>query len=101
MEEKSNKTLWIIVGVVILVILGYLMYLDLRSTDEETTTIVTNFEECARAGFPVSEGTPRECTAENGLVYTEVTTNVSETSEEGMLNSNLESDLDLEEPLGK
>lgn len=78
MEEKSNKTLWIVVGIVILAILGYLMYLDLKSEDEETTTIVTNFEECARAGFPVSEGTPRECTADNGLVYKEEALNTSE-----------------------
>lgn len=101
MEEKSNKTLWIIVGVVLLAILGYFMYLDWRSTDEETTTIVSNFEDCARAGFPITEGNPRECTTENGLVYKEVTTNVSGTIEEGAPNSNLESDLDLEEPLGK
>lgn len=95
MEEKSNKTVWIIVGVVILVILGYLMYLDLRSTDEETTTIVTNFEDCARAGYPVTDGTPRECTAENGLVYKEATINTPETLPEYTENPN------LEEPLGK
>ncbi|MFZ3012001.1 MAG: hypothetical protein WA060_03360 [Minisyncoccia bacterium] len=96
MEEKSNKTLWIIVGVVILAILGYLMYLDLKSEDEETTTIVTNFEECARAGFPVREGTPRECTAENGLVYKEEALDTGEAlGEEGI------SEFEGEEPLGK
>lgn len=71
MEEKSNKTVWIIVGLVVLVILGYLMYSDLKSEDVETTTIVTNFEECARAGFPITEGSPRECNTPNGLVYKE------------------------------
>jgi len=71
MEEKSNKTLWIVVGVVILAILGYLMYLDLKSEEVETTTIVTNFEECVRAGFPITDGSPRECTTENGSVYKE------------------------------
>jgi hypothetical protein len=82
MEEKSNKTLWIVVGIVILAILGYLMYLDLKSEDEETTTIVTNFEECARAGFPVREGTPRECTTPNGSIYREETLNLPENTEE-------------------
>ncbi|KKP81161.1 MAG: hypothetical protein UR80_C0007G0002 [Parcubacteria group bacterium GW2011_GWB1_35_5] len=95
MEEKNNKTVWIIVGVVILAILGYLMYLDLRSPKEETTTIVTDFADCARAGFPVTDGTPRECTAANGLVYKEVTTNNTETIPENTENPN------FEEPIGK
>ena len=95
MEEKNNKTVWIIVGVVILAILGYLMYLDLRSTDEETTTIVTDFADCARAGFPVTDGTPRECTTPNGSVYKEETINVPEIIPETTEDSN------LEEPMGK
>jgi len=99
MEEKNNKTIWIIAGVVILAILGYLMYLDLRSTDEETTTIVTDFVDCARAGFPVTDGTPRECTTPNGSVYKEVTTNNPETIPE-TIPENTE-DPNFEEPIGK
>lgn len=75
MEEKNKTTIWIVVGLVILAILGYFTYQSLKSVDEEPSTFVSNFTECALAGFPVTEGNPRECRTPNGSVYKEETQN--------------------------
>ena len=74
MEEKNKTTIWIIVGLVILAVLGYFVYQSLKSPAEEPSTFVSNFKECALAGFPVSEGDPRECRTTNGSIYKEETT---------------------------
>lgn len=89
MEEKNKTTIWIVVGLVILGILGYFMYQSLKSTEETPNTYVSNFRECALAGFPVTEGNPRECRTPNGLVYKEETTTPTE------VNTDINTDTDF------
>lgn len=80
MEEKNKTTIWIVVGLVVLAILGYFMYQSLKSTEETPNTYVSNFRECALAGFPVTEGNPRECRTPNGSVYKEDTQNTGDST---------------------
>jgi hypothetical protein len=46
---------------------GYFLYLDRQSKKD----IVTNFEECALAGYPVMESYPRQCRAD-GETFVEI-----------------------------
>jgi hypothetical protein len=80
MEEKNKTTIWIIVGLIVLAILGYFVYQSLKSPAEEPSTFVSNFKECALAGFPVSEGNPRECRTTNGSTYKEETKNTGDST---------------------
>jgi hypothetical protein len=59
---------------VVLAALGFWLYQSQKSTSE-TPLFVTNFEECAGAGYPVMESNPRQCRTPNGTLFTEETGN--------------------------
>jgi hypothetical protein len=70
MEEKNKTTLWIIVGLVVLALLGYWVY-QTQKAPKEASLFITNFEECAQAGYPIMESYPRQCRTPEGKVYVE------------------------------
>lgn len=39
---------------------------------ESTAGIITSFEECVAAGYPVMESQPRQCRTEDGIIFVEV-----------------------------
>ena len=65
---------WIIVGAVVLAALGLWLYWS-QKPSAETPLFVSNFEECAAAGYSVMESYPRQCRAPDGTLYTEETGN--------------------------
>ncbi|KKU49606.1 MAG: hypothetical protein UX71_C0010G0016 [Parcubacteria group bacterium GW2011_GWA1_47_10] len=71
--DKNQKIMWTVVGVVVVAILGYWLYQTNKNTDDNTPTFVTNFSECAAAGYPVEESNPRQCRTPDGTVYVEDT----------------------------
>ncbi|MFA6257346.1 MAG: hypothetical protein WCT29_03525 [Candidatus Paceibacterota bacterium] len=71
MENQNQKVIWGIVGVVVVLVLGYWIYAAQKSPAETEPIFVTNFTECAAAGYPVTESFPRQCRTPEGNVYTE------------------------------
>lgn len=70
--HKSNKTVWVIVGLVVLAILAYWVYAATREPSEvDDLSFITNFEECANVGYPIMESFPRRCQTPDGIMYTE------------------------------
>ncbi|OGI66256.1 hypothetical protein A3A95_02025 [Candidatus Nomurabacteria bacterium RIFCSPLOWO2_01_FULL_39_18] len=58
------------IGVIILAgIAGYLIIN--RQPPPETTTVIGSFEDCAKAGYPVGESYPRQCSAPDGSTFIE------------------------------
>ncbi|KKT19218.1 MAG: hypothetical protein UW02_C0013G0001, partial [Candidatus Nomurabacteria bacterium GW2011_GWB1_43_7] len=74
MQEKNKMVVWIIVGAVVLAALGLWLYWS-QKPSAETPLFVSNFEECAAAGYSVMESYPRQCRAPDGTLYTEETGN--------------------------
>jgi hypothetical protein len=70
MQEKNITTLWIIVGLVVLAVLGYAVYHKQKAPEQ--ATFITNYDDCVKAGYTVSDTYPRECTTPAGDVYKEV-----------------------------
>lgn len=63
--------------VLLLVVLLIGGFLILRSSGNLSTEkpIITNFEECAKAGYPVAESYPRECRTPDGGLFVEKVSN--------------------------
>ncbi|MFZ2149590.1 MAG: hypothetical protein WAV15_00300 [Minisyncoccia bacterium] len=70
MQEKNKTTLWIIVGLVVLALLGYWLY-QARKSSDDSSLFLTSFEDCVAAGYPVMETYPRQCQAPDGIIYVE------------------------------
>lgn len=70
MRENNKMTLWVVIGLVVLFLLGYWIYAS-QKQPEDMVSFVSNFEECVVAGYPVQETYPRQCTTPDGNVYTE------------------------------
>lgn len=70
MQEKNKTTLGIIVGLVVLILLGYWVYQSQKAPDK-TGLFITDFEDCVAAGYPVMESYPRQCRTPEGNVYVE------------------------------
>ncbi len=70
MQEKNQMTLWIIIGLVVLALLGYFVYQKQKASNEQAT-FITNFEECVAAGYSIMESYPRQCRTPEGSLYTE------------------------------
>mgnify|MGYP001612309407 FL=1 len=69
MENKSNKYKFIFILVFIFLLGGLFIYFyTTKNTPKKKT--VTNFEECQKAGYKITEGEPKTCTTPEGKVYT-------------------------------
>ena len=66
---NTNRTLILIVLLAVVVI-GSALYLLMRPQVAVTPTVdVLSFETCVEAGYPVTEGTPRQCVTPDGRTY--------------------------------
>lgn len=63
-----------VTAVVLLLLLG-LGYFFYNSPKDSPLSSITNFEECARAGFPVMESYPAQCRLPSGELFVQVITN--------------------------
>ena len=71
MQEKHKTTIWILVGLAILVALGFMVYRSYKNPVQKTPLFVSSFEDCAAAGYPLSDAYPRQCFGPEGKVYLE------------------------------
>lgn len=72
--NTNQKTLLYIVFIVLILVIGFSIYKSHNNTSSDITTnqaLVTNFEECANAGYPVMESYPRQCRTTNGELFVE------------------------------
>lgn len=53
------------------IIAALIVYVLVGSGKPKEPPVVTSFEDCAAAGYPVAESHPRQCRTPNGLVYAE------------------------------
>ena len=60
----SRKVIWIIAAIVILISAGGYFVLNQQKSSSFQT--ITNFEECARAGYPIAESYPAQCFTPDG-----------------------------------
>jgi hypothetical protein len=67
---RSAKVVSIIVGVIALILAGWVAYLLLGRQDALQPS-VTDFASCVAAGHPVTQTSPRQCRTAEGTVYTE------------------------------
>lgn len=63
----SQKLIWIIV----VIIVGTSVYFALNQQPSPSLSQITNFEECARAGYPVGESNPAQCWTPEGKHFVE------------------------------
>jgi len=70
---RSTKVVSIIIGVIALIIAGWVAYL-LLGRQEASQSGVTDFASCVAAGNPVTQTSPRQCRTVDGTVYTEPVT---------------------------
>ncbi len=69
-----NKWLLIVGAFILVIILGFYARSQgnqSNNTTSPTPTQVTNFEECAAAGYPVQESYPARCTTPDGQSFTQ------------------------------
>jgi hypothetical protein len=57
--------------ILVIVIVGGFILFSLLSDKQASTPIVTSFETCAEAGYPVLESHPRQCKTPDGRTYAE------------------------------
>ncbi|HZS42677.1 MAG TPA: Gmad2 immunoglobulin-like domain-containing protein [Candidatus Paceibacterota bacterium] len=74
----NRNTLIILIIVLLIVVVGAFLLVknqksnsDLVGSNATSTNGVSNFYECAAAGFPTTESYPRECQVPNGPAYIE------------------------------
>lgn len=67
-----NKSFWLILTLLILLVAGFWLW---RANDRKETSSnqpnITNFTQCATAGYPVGESHPRQCFGPNGQTFVE------------------------------
>jgi hypothetical protein len=69
---QNKTTLWTIVGLIVILLVGYFVYYQRQKSESEgATSFITTFEDCVSAGYPVMESYPRKCTSPEGNIYTE------------------------------
>lgn len=59
-----NKAINIIVPVIVVTIVGFGVWLEINKKEVIPVNLITNFEECVKAGNPVMESYPRQCNAQ-------------------------------------
>lgn len=67
---RSAKVVSIIIGVIALILAGWVAYL-LLGRQETSRSDVTDFASCVAAGNPVTQTSPQQCQTADGTVYTE------------------------------
>jgi flagellar basal body-associated protein FliL len=68
----------ILIIAVIVVFIGAAAYFVLRHKQSSQQPVITNFQECVRAGYPVGESYPRQCWTPDGKHFVEdITQSVS------------------------
>ena len=65
----NKKIIWIIA--IIIILIGTGVYFVLNREKSSPLQRITNFEECARAGYPVGESYPRQCWSPDGRHFVE------------------------------
>lgn len=70
--NKKNIRIVIVIVLIAIVFAGAYLF---NKTKSSTTQIITNFEECAKAGYPVGESYPRQCWTPDGKHFTESVNN--------------------------
>jgi len=66
---KLNKKLLYLILAVLLLITGFFLLKILIK--KPTPQVISSFEECARAGYPILESYPRQCKTPDGRTFTE------------------------------
>ncbi len=57
----------ILLGIILVVTIGCILWFMTIQTDE--AVLVTNFEECAAAGYPIMESYPEQCRTPDGRTF--------------------------------
>jgi len=65
-----NKKI-ILISIIIIVLVGAVAYFILNQQKLSPLQMITNFEECAQAGYPVGESHPRQCWTPDGRHFVE------------------------------
>ncbi len=68
------KTQWLVVGTVVALIAGIILVAltFINSKDALAPAVVTNFEECKQAGYPIMEIYPEQCRTPDGELFVRV-----------------------------
>ena len=69
--NKNQKIMWTTVVVIVIAVLGYWLYETNKRSADNAPSFVTNFDECAEAGYAVMESYPRQCRTPDGTLYVE------------------------------
>jgi len=67
----NKKFIWIIVIIIMAILISVGVYVTFSQQRSLPLQTVTNFEECAKAGYPVGESHPRQCWAPDGGYFVE------------------------------
>lgn len=74
-----NRTL--LISLIVIIVVAAIGYYALESPKTATENLtVTNFEECANAGYPVMESYPRQCRTPSGELFVESIANPNPTA---------------------
>lgn len=66
-KKKANPQYMIIITIGLLIMLAALL---LVLTPKATKKIITNFDDCVNAGYPIMESYPEQCSTPDGEVFT-------------------------------
>ncbi|MES2436641.1 MAG: Gmad2 immunoglobulin-like domain-containing protein [Patescibacteria group bacterium] len=67
----KNGILVIIVLFIVIAVLSIILMFDIGRKAPERYLSVANFEECAKAGYPIMESYPSRCSTPDGKTYTQ------------------------------
>src|SRR3990167_4396430 len=73
---------------VVLAIVAGLFFAFSANSGQQKMLSITNFEQCAEAGYPVMESYPRQCRTPDGRNFTEDISDVSDTQPDGSISFN-------------
>jgi hypothetical protein len=59
--KKFNIIVLTIVAIIIIIIIGFALWQKFVKEEAPSVINISNFEECASAGYPVAESYPRQC----------------------------------------
>lgn len=62
----TSRTIGILIGILALVVIGIAV-----AANAPERKVVSNFEECEAAGYPIMESHPRQCRAPDGTLFRE------------------------------
>lgn len=68
------KSQWLVVGMVVALVAGviFVAITFIKSKDAVAPAVVTNFEECKNAGYPILESYPEQCRTPDGELFVRV-----------------------------